>query len=133
MVSVREEKARVERCRQAIEHATQKLARIRHWSAMLERELGMLKGHTQTLGRLVEGDLKRAEQFCASTRLFTLAESLGGVESLIELPASMTHASVPAEQRAALGLVDGLVRLSIGIENAGDLKDDLQQAMDASR
>jgi len=67
MVSVREEKARVERCRRAIEHATHKLARIRHWSAMLERELGMFKGQTQNLGRLVEGDLKRAEAELALT------------------------------------------------------------------
>ncbi|MFT5455358.1 MAG: cystathionine gamma-lyase [Myxococcota bacterium] len=73
--------------------------------------------------------LDQAELFCASTRVFTLAESLGGVESLIELPASMTHASVPAEQRRALGLEDGLVRLSIGIEDADDLIADLQQAL----
>jgi len=82
---------------------------------------------------VLKGDLARAEKFVASTELFTLAESLGGVESLIELPASMTHASVPAAQRAALGLVDGLVRLSVGIEDASDLIADLQAAMDASR
>ncbi len=73
--------------------------------------------------------LEQAERFCASTRVFTLAESLGGVESLIELPASMTHASVPAAQRRALGLEDGLVRLSIGIEDAQDLIADLDQAL----
>jgi cystathionine beta-lyase/cystathionine gamma-synthase len=62
-------------------------------------------------------------------RLFTLAESLGGVESLIELPAPMTHASVPAAHRRAIGIEDGLVRLSVGIENAEDLRRDLEQAL----
>ena len=62
-------------------------------------------------------------------RLFTLAESLGGVESLIEHPAIMTHASVPPGQRRALGIGDGLIRLSVGIEDAGDLRDDLAQAL----
>jgi cystathionine gamma-lyase len=73
--------------------------------------------------------LAQAELFCASTKVFTLAESLGGVESLIELPASMTHASVPPAQRKALGLDDGLVRLSVGIEDAQDLIADLDQAL----
>jgi cystathionine gamma-lyase len=62
-------------------------------------------------------------------RLFTLAESLGGTDSLIEHPAIMTHASVPAEQRGALGIGDSLVRLSIGIEDADDLTADLEQAL----
>lgn len=92
-----------------------------------------MSGFGGMISFVLKGDLNRAEKFVASTELFTLAESLGGVESLIELPASMTHASVPAETRAALGLVDGLVRLSIGIEDAGDLIADLQQAMDSSR
>jgi cystathionine gamma-lyase len=81
---------------------------------------------------VLHADLAHAEKFCASTRLFTLAESLGGVESLIELPASMTHASVPREHRAQLGIVDGLIRLSVGIENADDLIADLAAAMEAS-
>ena len=63
------------------------------------------------------------------TRLFTLAESLGGVESLIEHPAIMTHASIPAETRARIGIADGLIRLSVGIEDAGDLIADLEQAL----
>ena len=92
-----------------------------------------MSGFGGMISFVLAGDLQRAEKFCASTRLFTLAESLGGVESLIELPASMTHASVPADQRAALGLVDGLVRLSVGIEDPDDLIADIQQAMDASR
>ena len=82
---------------------------------------------------VLRADLARAERFVAATEVFTLAESLGGVESLIELPASMTHASVPPAQRAALGLSDGLVRLSVGIEHVEDLIADLQQAMDGSR
>ena len=82
---------------------------------------------------VLSGDLARAERFCASTKLFTLAESLGGVESLLELPATMTHASVPADQRRSRGIVDGLIRLSIGIEDADDLIADLSQAIDTSR
>lgn len=82
---------------------------------------------------VLDGDLARAEKFCASTKLFTLAESLGGVESLIELPASMTHASVPQETREALGIYDGLVRLSVGIENIDDLIADLESALRLSK
>jgi len=60
---------------------------------------------------------------------FSLAESLGGVESLVDHPASMTHASIPAEQRRAAGLQDGLIRLSVGIEDESDLIADLEQAL----
>jgi len=63
------------------------------------------------------------------TRLFTLAESLGGVESLISHPATMTHGSVPKEERIKLGVTDGLVRLSVGIEDVEDLQSDLEQAL----
>ena len=59
-----------------------------------------------------------------------LAESLGGVETLISHPASMTHASVPPERRAMLGITDGLIRVSVGIEDLDDLKDDLAQALE---
>lgn len=62
-------------------------------------------------------------------RYFTLAESLGAVESLISIPARMTHASIPAKRRAELGIVDGLVRISIGIEDVEDLLEDLEQAL----
>jgi cystathionine beta-lyase/cystathionine gamma-synthase len=72
--------------------------------------------------------LEAANTFASSTRLFTLAESLGGVESLIEIPASMTHASIPAESRREQGLADGLVRLSVGVEHVDDLREDLEQA-----
>ena len=62
--------------------------------------------------------------------MFALAESLGGVESLISQPAGMTHASVPPERRAAMGLTDGLIRLSCGVEDVGDLLADLEQAFE---
>jgi cystathionine beta-lyase/cystathionine gamma-synthase len=78
------------------------------------------------------GSLERAKRFAERTRIFALAESLGGVESLIGHPASMTHASVPAEMRRALGLTDSLVRLSVGIEDVDDLIADLDQALAAA-
>ena len=74
-------------------------------------------------------DLAGSRRVLERVRLFTLAESLGGTDSLIEHPAIMTHASVPAEQRSALGIGDSLVRLSIGIEDADDLMADLEQAL----
>ena len=74
-------------------------------------------------------DLAGTRRFLSSCRLFTLAESLGGVESLIEHPAIMTHASIPAEQRAKSGIADSLVRLSVGIEHIDDLLADLEQAL----
>jgi cystathionine gamma-lyase len=78
------------------------------------------------------GSIERARIVVESTRLFALAESLGGVESLIGHPASMTHASVPREMREAMGLTDGLVRLSVGIEDTEDLMADLDQALKAA-
>jgi cystathionine beta-lyase/cystathionine gamma-synthase len=75
------------------------------------------------------GSLEAARRLLNGVRLHALAESLGGVESLISHPATMTHASVPAEHRAAIGITDGLVRISAGIEDIDDLKDDLTQAL----
>ena len=77
----------------------------------------------------VEGGRPAAYRVLSHTRLFTLAESLGGVESLIEHPGGMTHASVPPERRAAIGIGDGLIRLSVGIEDEADLLADLEQAL----
>ncbi|HEX6064478.1 MAG TPA: cystathionine gamma-synthase [Longimicrobiales bacterium] len=77
------------------------------------------------------GSLERATQVVQRTRLFSLAESLGGVESLIGHPAIMTHASVAREIREAQGVTDGLIRLSVGIEDAEDLIEDLDQALKA--
>ena len=75
------------------------------------------------------GSLDRAREVLGKVRLMALAESLGGVETLISHPASMTHASVPPERRAALGISDGLLRVSVGIEDIDDLIDDLGQAL----
>jgi cystathionine beta-lyase/cystathionine gamma-synthase len=77
----------------------------------------------------IKGGLEPARRLVEHTQLFTLAESLGGVESLIELPAAMTHASIPAETRRAHGVADGLVRVSVGIEDAADLISDLDRAL----
>ncbi len=79
------------------------------------------------------GSPARARRFVEAVRIFALAESLGGVESLIGHPASMTHASVPPALREAMGLTDSLLRLSCGCEDAEDLVADLEQALDASR
>jgi cystathionine gamma-lyase len=79
----------------------------------------------------LDRDLAATKRFLERTQLFALAESLGGVESLIEHPALMTHGSIPAEQRAAIGISDSLVRLSAGIEDADDLIADLDQALKA--
>jgi cystathionine beta-lyase/cystathionine gamma-synthase len=76
------------------------------------------------------GSLERARTVLNSVRLMSLAESLGGVETLISHPASMTHASVPPERRQQLGITDDLVRISVGIEDVEDLKEDLGQALD---
>lgn len=78
---------------------------------------------------VLKGDLAETLQFLARCELFTLAESLGGVESLIEHPAIMTHASIPLQQREKLGIVDSLVRLSVGIEHLDDLRADLEYAL----
>ena len=79
---------------------------------------------------VLKGGLAFAKRFLSRCELFTLAESLGGVESLIEHPAIMTHASIPAEKRQLLGIDDGLIRLSVGIEHLDDLKADLEHALE---
>ena len=76
------------------------------------------------------GTRARAAHVLGRVRVFALAESLGGVESLISQPAEMTHASVPPDRRAALGITEGLVRLSCGVEDVGDLLADLEQAFE---
>jgi cystathionine gamma-lyase len=81
----------------------------------------------------LRGGIEAARRFLKECRVFTLAESLGGVESLIEHPAIMTHASVPADRRRALGIGDGLIRLSVGIEDLDDLRGDLERAFAAAR
>ena len=78
---------------------------------------------------LVGDDLEKAKKVVSRTKVFTLAESLGGVESLIGHPSTMTHASIPREERIKSGVVDSLIRLSVGIEDAQDLINDLQNAL----
>ncbi|MCI4322185.1 MAG: PLP-dependent aspartate aminotransferase family protein, partial [Thermoplasmata archaeon] len=77
----------------------------------------------------VNGGLSAAKKFLRRLRIFTLAESLGGVESLVDHPATMTHASVPRADREARGVTDGLLRFSCGIEDPADLEDDIRQAL----
>jgi cystathionine beta-lyase/cystathionine gamma-synthase len=78
---------------------------------------------------LKEDNIAAANKVLSSTKLFSLAESLGGVESLIGHPATMTHASIPLEERKKTGVVDSLIRLSVGIEDADDLIEDLKNAL----
>lgn len=77
----------------------------------------------------ISGGLEKSKTFLEKTKIFALAESLGGVESLIEHPALMTHASLPKDRREAIGITDGLVRLSVGLESLDDLIDDIEQAL----
>jgi len=89
----------------------------------------MKNGHSGIVTIFLKGGLPEARRFLERLELFTLAESLGGVESLVDHPAIMTHASVPPEARARLGITDSLVRLSVGIEDTDDLIADLEQAL----
>jgi cystathionine gamma-lyase len=94
--------------------------------ALAERQMRAFGGMVTAV---IEGGLPAARRFLERVEVFALAESLGGVESLIEHPAIMTHASVPPDKRAALGISDGLVRLSVGVESEADLIADLDQAL----
>lgn len=89
-----------------------------------------MRGFGGMISIVLDGDLAKAKRFLSRLELFTLAESLGGVESLIEHPAIMTHASIPAEMRKSLGIVDSFIRLSVGIEHIDDLMADLKYALD---
>ncbi|MBX3407550.1 MAG: PLP-dependent transferase [Phycisphaeraceae bacterium] len=91
-----------------------------------------MKGFTGMITFFIKGGLPEARKFLENVRVFALAESLGGVESLVDHPAIMTHASVPADQRKALGISDTLIRLSCGIENCDDLIADLEHALRAA-
>ena len=87
-----------------------------------------MRGFGGMISCVLEGSLEDAKTFVSSTKIFALAESLGGVESLIEHPASMTHAAIPREERIKAGFHDGLIRLSVGVEDLEDLIQDLKQA-----
>ena len=94
----------------------------------------LAKRQMRDFGSMVSFDLgsaARANRFAGSTRLFQLAESLGGVESLVSVPSSMTHASVPEEKKREIGLGPGLVRLSVGVEDGEDLVEDIERALAA--
>jgi cystathionine gamma-lyase len=88
-----------------------------------------MDGFGGMLSICLKGGFEAAKRFCERAELFTLAESLGGVESLVNHPAVMTHASVPVERRAELGIGDNLVRLSVGVEAVEDLRHALSEAL----
>ncbi|XP_068081377.1 cystathionine gamma-lyase-like isoform X1 [Anabrus simplex] len=86
-------------------------------------------GYSGMMSFYLKGGLEESRKFLSALKVFTLAESLGGYESLAELPSLMTHVSVPAEERARIGLTDNLIRLAVGLESTQDLIDDLDQAL----
>lgn len=90
-------------------------------------------GHSGIMSFYIKGGLTEAKKFFQALKIFTLAESLGGYESLAELPSVMTHASVPPEQRVILGITDTLIRVSVGLEDVDDLIEDLENALKASQ
>ncbi|MAJ47017.1 MAG: cystathionine beta-lyase [Planctomycetes bacterium TMED75] len=102
-----------------------------HEVASRQMSLPSGPGYGGMITMFLKGDIETARRFLETVELFALAESLGGVESLIEHPAIMTHASVPEESRAALGISDTLVRFSVGIEDPDDLMADIRRALDA--
>ena len=91
-----------------------------------------MKGPGGMISFVVKGGAAAARALLETVRVFVCAESLGGVESLIELPAVMTHGAIPAAQRAALGITDGFIRISVGVEDEGDLRADLERALAAA-
>jgi cystathionine gamma-lyase len=91
------------------------------------------RGFGGMISFVLKGNLDHARRFLSTCQVFTCAESLGGVESLIEHPAIMTHASVPPDNRKKLGIVDGFIRLSVGIEDLADLQADLERAFHAAK
>ncbi len=88
-----------------------------------------MKGYGGIISMNIKGGLEKSKSFLERTKIFALAESLGGVESLIEHPALMTHASLPKDRREMIGISDGLVRLSVGLESLDDLVGDIEQAL----
>jgi cystathionine beta-lyase/cystathionine gamma-synthase len=110
-----------------------KVARVIYPGLESHEQHELVKRQMRKGGGMVSVELKasveQAKQVCSSFEVFSLAESLGGVESLVDHPASMTHASIPVAERRAAGLEDGLIRLSVGIEDGDDLIADLEQAI----
>lgn len=132
---------RMERhCRSALELATwleqqPEVRRVFYPGLASHPQHALAQRQMDGYGGIISVDLDTglagARRFLEHCQVFALAESLGGVESLIEHPALMTHASIPPEQRAQLGIGDGLIRLSVGIEDIGDLKADIRRSLDA--
>jgi cystathionine gamma-lyase len=92
-----------------------------------------MRGFGAMVSFYLKGGLEQASKFLKAVRIITLAESLGGVESLVELPAVMTHGGVAPEHRAKLGITDNMIRLSVGIEDLEDLLQDVHSALEASQ
>jgi cystathionine gamma-lyase len=130
---------RMERhCSNALElarwlQAQPQVARVHYPGLETHPQHALAKAQMRGFGGMISMDLKTdlagARRFLEAVRIFSLAESLGGVESLIEHPAIMTHATIPLETRNALGIGDALVRLSVGVEDVEDLREDLRQAL----
>jgi cystathionine gamma-lyase len=110
----------------AIEQVYYPGLKIHPQHALAKRQM---HGFGGMVSAIVKGGIANSRRFLERCEIFALAESLGGVESLIEHPAIMTHSSLPAEERARLGISDGLVRLSVGLEDVDDLIADLDQAL----
>jgi cystathionine gamma-lyase len=115
--------------------AQSRVARVRYPGLASHPQHALARRQMQGYGGMISmhlaTDLGGVRRFLERLRIFALAESLGGVESLAEHPAIMTHASLPSQIRAALGIDDGLVRLSVGVEDLADLESDLRQALEA--
>ncbi len=94
--------------------------------------LSKMSGHSGMISFYLNGGLAESEKLLSSLKVITLAESLGGFESLAELPYSMTHASVEEKERVSLGVTDNLIRLSVGLEDVDDLIADLKQALETA-
>lgn len=92
-----------------------------------------MRGFGGMISFRIKGGKEQVSKFLKAVKVFTLAESLGGVESLVQCPAFMTHASVPEADRAKLGITDNLIRVSVGIESTDDLVADMNQALEASQ
>ncbi|KAJ2896813.1 Cys/Met metabolism PLP-dependent enzyme [Zalerion maritima] len=99
-----------------------------HRAVAIKQHLNGLGGGM--LSFRIQGGHAAAERFCQTTRIFTLAESLGGIESLVEVPSAMTHAGIPQDQRESIGVYDDLIRVSCGIEDVRDLLVDVQNALE---
>ena len=117
------------RCLNKAEEETRRAADLAQNPMQLAIARKQMRGFGGMLTFVIKGGLPAARNFLRAVRIFACAESLGGVESLIEHPAIMTHASVPKDNREKLGITDGLIRISVGIEHVDDLIADLDQAL----